>query len=108
MNKKTNLSRIQKLHNIFCKLYLEKYQEELTLIEENENLIIFKSEKGIYQIEHFISNRIRIVFPDYHGEIDYFRYYFGEILGTNYEICDTSDFLEYTLSFVDKIIMKHS
>lgn len=105
--KKTNKYRINVLNSIFLKLYSEKYEENLIIVEEKENLIILKGKQGLYQIENFILNRVRIVFPDYHGQIDYFRYYFGEILGTNHEICDTSDFLEYTLPFVDKIIDFH-
>jgi len=86
----------QKIHQAFYQtplMVLNTHDNEITLIHNNEQFII----------ENHIETRFRLIFPDYVGKIGAYRNLFGYIMKNADNVCDTSDFIDLSLSHVKTI-----
>lgn len=86
----------QKVHQAFYDVPLEVLN-----VGHHEVLLKYKAER--FTIENHIETRLRLVFPDYVGKIGAYRNLFGYIMKNGDNVCDTSDFIDLSLSHVRKI-----
>jgi len=87
----------------FEKIHLAFYNAPLKVLSTDniEVTLIYKNEQFV--IENHIETRFRLIFPDYVGKIGAYRNLFGYIMKNGDNVCDTSDFIDLSLSHVKKI-----
>ena len=86
----------QKIHEAF-------YDETLKVSKVNPNEVLLISKDEHFTIENHIETRFRLIFPDYVGKIGAYRNLFGHIMHNGDNVCDTSDFIDLSLSHVRKV-----
>jgi len=87
----------------FQKIHLAFYGEPLNVLNTSNNQVTLTYKNEQFTIENHIETRFRLVFPDYVGKIGAYRNLFGYIMQNGDNVCDTSDFIDLSLSHVQKI-----
>jgi hypothetical protein len=87
----------------FQKIHVAFYNQllEIKKLSENEVILMCKNEQ--FKIENHIETRFRLIFPDYVGKIGNYRNLFGYIMNNGDNVCDTSDFIDLSLSHIKNI-----
>jgi hypothetical protein len=87
----------------FQKTHVAFYNQllEIKKLSENEVILMCKNEQ--FTIENHIETRFRLIFPDYVGKIGKYRNLFGYIMNNGDNVCDTSDFIDLSLSHIKNI-----
>ncbi|WP_025724576.1 hypothetical protein [Acholeplasma granularum] len=93
---------ITKFAEIISLIHEAFFEEKLT-IKKTGNIIYLTNNKETFSVDNIVKTRIRITFPDYVGKIDIFRDFFGFIMKNNDNLCDTSDFIDLSISHAIKI-----